>query len=621
MVKDWTGKFPNNMGKLVIRCSNPAGCPGLRDANYYHVGVRCACRHPFWIAQRYLLFWPGDNTNMAAVINNERSRMGWNTVKIAAYDRNNVLKWQNTQPTPADNITYKASPKGFMHPQQAEAFTMEETKGWIHRALVDRNFSNKQDFKFEVDTTHWTEGPPNTKEGDRNPHFGNLYTPLIGDRDHDGSISVFKQGGPEALYGITNPIPILIKTDPMIRFMMNAQGRGSPHNDALRAQPEHPGPFHTDGHAFVTSPGGIHIPGFKAIEVPSEATLPGLTGGLIGAHTTILKDLDNFQEQIKHLLQEAGMHAGAYAQPYPLRDALRSPETAPKEWHGIETLPLAQLFDYCFEAEKEVANVMTKRAAQEVTIEYLILIIQLLRQNIQADSATATLTYKQMEQTIQTFAQDVKAHQGKGLHALHKLIRHFKPVMTAYEATALREPPPYEGPPGQIRMIIGNVPYDSPQQGFAGIDAIPHLLFSQTTDMPVDMAVDTEGRTAAKRGSAGDDSGTPPIITGGDGGWNIFRSTTPLLMHDGAKVTPARYNLHLHYQDSPAGAANRLEAILRECDPALQDTKEDKQEEDSPRKKQRDSNSPPTITNSTNAAGSGAFALVEPPSVINIQDL
>ena len=100
---------------------------------------------------------------------------------------------------PADNITYKEYPKGFMHSQQTEAFTIEETKGWIHRALVDKNFSNKQEFKFEVDTTHWTEGPPNTKEGDRNPFFGNLYTPLIGDRDHDGSITVFKQGGPEAL--------------------------------------------------------------------------------------------------------------------------------------------------------------------------------------------------------------------------------------------------------------------------------------------------------------------------------------------------------------------------------------------------------------------------------------
>ena len=81
-LRNWTGRFPRNAGKLFIRCSNPAGCSGIKEAIYYHISPRCTCGHPFWISQRYMFFWPGDGTNMASVIDNERSKLGWNTKKL-----------------------------------------------------------------------------------------------------------------------------------------------------------------------------------------------------------------------------------------------------------------------------------------------------------------------------------------------------------------------------------------------------------------------------------------------------------------------------------------------------------------------------------------------------------
>ena len=173
-----------------------------------------------------------------------------------------------------------------------------------------------------------------------------------------------------------------------------------------------------------------------------------------------------------------------------------------------------------------------------------------------------------------------------------------------------------------MRKILGNIPYDGPHQGFAGIDVIPRILFEQTTDRPVDMIVDQDNRPA-KRGVAGDDKGNAPAASvGGDGGWNIFRGTTPFLVHDGTKVTPSRYNLHLHYEDSPTGASTILDTILRECDPTHPGATEEPEGDNAPRKKQRESNSPPVITNAANAASAqGDLVIVEASSEINVRGI
>ena len=100
-----------------------------------------------------MVFWPGDDTNLTYVLMNERSKMGHGTKKVARTDRMGHLRWQNAPPEPADNIRTDKLPKGFMFAEQTEEFTIEDTKGWLHRALVDDGYSNKQDFKYEADTT------------------------------------------------------------------------------------------------------------------------------------------------------------------------------------------------------------------------------------------------------------------------------------------------------------------------------------------------------------------------------------------------------------------------------------------------------------------------------------
>ena len=100
---------------------------------------------------------------------------------------------------------------------------------------------------------------------------------------------------------------------------------------------------------------------------------------------------------------------------------------------------------------------MAKRAAQEITIEHLLLTAKILRQRIQEDRAEATLTYKDMQQPIEELATTVANHGGKGLQALKAIIRHFRPIMAAYEASSMRELPPLEGPLDQARRVIGSI--------------------------------------------------------------------------------------------------------------------------------------------------------------------
>ena len=96
------------------------------------------------------------------------------------------------------------------------------------------------------------------------------------------------------------------------------------------------------------------------MSIPQDATAPGLSGGLVSTHSSILRSLDSFQDQVVLLLQEAGMYSGAYSQQHPLREALRDPTSAPPQWNGLDTILLRKMLKECFEAEKDIANVMAK---------------------------------------------------------------------------------------------------------------------------------------------------------------------------------------------------------------------------------------------------------------------
>ena len=65
---------------------------------------------------------------------------------------------------------------------------------------------------------------------------------------------MLKQAGPEALYGITDPIPVRTRDSPIVKFLMSLQARGSPHMERLMEQSCFPGPKNEDGHAFMSSP-------------------------------------------------------------------------------------------------------------------------------------------------------------------------------------------------------------------------------------------------------------------------------------------------------------------------------------------------------------------------------
>ena len=187
--------------------------------------------------------------------------------------------------------------------------------------------------------------------------------------------------------------------------------------------------------------------------------------------------------------------------------------------------------------------------------------------------------------------------------------------MAAYEATSMRELPPLEGQPGQQRRVLGAIAYDGPQQGFSSIDVIPRILFNQATEgLTTDMTVDQDSGPS-KRGAEGDVRTNTSPPSGGDGGWNIFRNTTPYLIHDGARVSPARYYLHMDYPEAPTGASNILDIILRGCDNAP--PKEDidgNVAEGSPSKKPREAEQLSVTAATTTATNHGGFAIVQPAS-------
>ena len=120
---------------------------------------------------------------------------------------------------------------------------------------------------------------------------------------------------------------------------------------------------------------------------------------------------------------------------------------------------------------------------------------------------------------------------------------------------------------------------------------------------PTDMTIDTEGgTTSTQRGAEGDIRTPLPPPSGGDGGWNIFRNTTPYLVHDGVRVSPPRYYLDLNYPEAPTGAATTLDTILRGC--ALDPPKEEeaRASEEPPSKKRHQ----PSETESAQLAVTGA---------------
>ena len=86
--------------------------------------------------------------------------------------------------------------------------------------------------------------PPALSQGSQesNPFFGIQYQPPVGDRDHDGGITMFKQGGSEALYGIKDPIPVLTKDSPIVLYLLSLHARGNPHMERLMEEPKLPGP-------------------------------------------------------------------------------------------------------------------------------------------------------------------------------------------------------------------------------------------------------------------------------------------------------------------------------------------------------------------------------------------
>ena len=84
-----------------------------------------------------------------------------------------------------------------------------------------------------------------------------------------------------------------------------------------------------------------------------------------------------------------------------------------------------------------------------------------------------------MRRSLEHLATEVAKNDGKGLDALRSLAKHFEPILVAYESCSNRSPPPLETAPGVQRKMMGSISYDAPQQGFAGIDAVPRLLFNQ----------------------------------------------------------------------------------------------------------------------------------------------
>ena len=131
------------------------------------------------------------------------------------------------------------------------------------------------------------------------------------------------------------------------------------------------------------------------------------------------------------------------------------------------------------------------------------------------------------------------------------------------------------------------------------------------------MAVDSDGN-AAKRGA---DGGVRPAQSSGagDGGWSIFKGTTPYLVHDGVRVSPPRYHLNIDFPDAPTGASNILDTILEknEGGPATPSTIAEPPKEESPSKKALETEQLSITAATTTAVPGGDLLIVEPAAALS----
>ena len=114
------------------------------------------------------------------------------------------------------------------------------------------------------------------------------------------------------------------------------------------------------------------------------------------------------------------------------------------------------------------------------------------------------------------------------------------------------------------------------------------------------MNVDTDGgTTASKRGAEGEARTPNPPPSGVDGGWNIFRNTTPFLVHEGIRVSPPRYYLDLDFPEAPTWTSNILNTIHRGCEmePPKEDKDDGRASEEPPSKKTREGQQPTAADN------------------------
>ena len=97
-----------------------------------------------------------------------------------------------------------------------------------------------------------------------------------------------------------------------------------------------------------------------------------------------------------------------------------------------------------------------------------------------------------------------------------------------------------------------------------------------------------------------------------DGGWNIFKGTTPYLVHDGVRVSPPRYHLNIDFPDALTGASN-THTILEKCEGlATPSTIAEPPKEEKPSKRARETEQLAVTAATTTAVPGGDLLIVEP---------
>ena len=149
------------------------------------------------------------------------------------------------------------------------------------------------------------------------------------------------------------------------------------------------------------------------------------------------------------------------------------------------------------------------------------------------------------------------------------------------------------------------------------MDAVPRILYNQAPEgQDTNMAVDAAGGAPSQKRGAEGDIRTPVLPpSGGDDGWNILRSTTPYLVHDGVRVSPPRYYIDLNYPEAPTGAITILDTILRGCAIEPPQEEETRASEEPPSKKRNPNSGNPAaqiaVTGATTTPGEAGFAIVQ----------